>query len=80
MRSCQSAGSTVVTSPQASANHHPVNATTAAARLTEFTLEGDKKGGVNRATLGVVGLTFTGSEKEDQETADQQRELHWARQ
>lgn len=46
--SCQSAGSTVVTSPPALAHHHPVNATTAAARLGEFTLEEDKKGGVSR--------------------------------
>lgn len=48
MRSCQSAGSTIVTSPRASAHHRPVSATTAAARLVEFTLEGVKKGGVNR--------------------------------
>lgn len=48
MRSCQSAGSTVVTSPRASAYDHPVNATTAAARPAEFTLKGNNKGGVNR--------------------------------
>jgi len=40
MKSCQSAGSTAVTSPWASAYEHPANTATAAARPSEFTLEG----------------------------------------
>lgn len=38
--SCQSAGRTVATSPQASAHQHPANTATAAARLREVTLQG----------------------------------------